>query len=207
MKKISIGQGVGFIFVCLLFLISVALSRSFTDEILSFLDIGYAGMIVYVLAGIVATVAAPVSSIPLIPFASVLYGPFITAVLSIVAWTIGAAIAFIVARRFGQPFIARFINMKDIMRYENIFGEKYIFFDILLLRMAVPVDILSYTLGLFTTVPFHIYITASLFGVAPFAFVMAYTSTASPLFQVITLVVIIIALVIGFMRVKKIKNS
>lgn len=202
-RKNTHKEVVGGILVAALFLLAVAVSRTFSDDIAGYLDFGFVGMAIYVAAGIVATVAAPLTTVPLIPIASALWGPFTTGVLSIFSWTLGSIIAFIFARRLGQPFVSKFIDLAKIAKYEKVLGRENIFFDIVFLRMAVPVDILSYAIGLFTSVKFGTYVAATIIGIAPFAFILAYAAEASLKFQAVVGALVVIMLYAGYRRIRQ----
>ena len=55
------------------------------------------------------------------------------------------------------------------------------------MRVALPVDELSYALGLFTTIPSRIYFLASALGILPGAFVFSYVGELSVAYQIIAL--------------------
>ncbi|NCT02103.1 VTT domain-containing protein [Candidatus Parcubacteria bacterium] len=112
---------------------------------------GLLGISTYVLITITAVVIAPVSTLPLIPIAVTIWGWQITAILSIIGWVIGSQIAFLLARRFGKKIILRFISLQKIEKFEQRLSKENIFWTVVLLRLAVPVDIFSYALGLFST--------------------------------------------------------
>jgi len=135
---------------------------------------GFLGMFLYILITVIAVVFAPVSTLPFLAVASALWGGFISAVLSIIGWTIGSAIAFGLARKYGRPLVSKFINIKKIERFENVIPPKHVFWTIILLRLSLPVDLLSYALGLLTKIPFKIFISATVVGLTPFAFLFAY---------------------------------
>ena len=109
----------GIVLISLFFIIGIFIAREFNDDIIAHLDFGFLGMVIYVLIGILATVLAPFSAIPLIPIVVALWGPFLTAILSLGAWTIGAVIAFVIARRFGKPIVSKFINIDALSKYEK----------------------------------------------------------------------------------------
>ncbi len=134
----------------------------------------FLGMFLYILITVIAVVFAPVSTLPFLAVASALWGGFISAVLSIIGWTIGSAIAFGLARKYGRPLVSKFINIKKIERFENVIPPKHVFWTIILLRLSLPVDLLSYALGLLTKIPFKIFISATVVGLTPFAFLFAY---------------------------------
>lgn len=197
------GEILGGILLVALFVVGVFVAQEFRDEIARYLDFGVFGMLLYVLAGILATVVAPITTTPLIPIAAALWGPTITGILNIISWTTGSAIAFIIARHFGQPLAARFVDLRKISKYERVLGETHLFWNVVFLRMAVPVDVLSYAIGLFTTMKMDVYIVATLVGVTPFAFILPYSSQASFGFQLAVGIIIAIMLYVGYRRVRQ----
>jgi len=163
-------------------------------------DLG--GMGIYVLILVVSVVVAPVSAIPLLPVASNLWGWVVAGILSIIGWWIGAMIAFGLARVYGVPLVKKIVPLEKIARVERLIPEQNIFFGVVFLRMAVPVDILSYVLGLFSYINFKKYALATLIGISPFAFVFAYIGTLPIVFQIIALVVAIFIIYIGYFTVR-----
>ena len=188
------------------FIAAVLLTQYYKDEIVQYLDFGYWGMLIYVLLAISSTVLAPVNTLPLIPIATVLWGGLISALLSITAWTLGAIIAFIIARRWGKPFIEKHYDLEKISRYEKLLGDKYIFWNIVALRIIIPVDILSYAIGLFTSIKLSTYSLATLIGVSPFAFLLAYSSTFPLILQIGVGALVLLAFYIGYKRIRKVIN-
>lgn len=160
------------------------------------------GALFYVLITVAAVVIAPVSTFPLLPIAVSLWGSFFAAVLSIIGWTLGASIAFGLARRYGKPLIGKMISLKKIEHVEKLIPQKNIFMSVLLLRMALPVDVLSYALGLFSNISFKHYFFATLIGVSPFAFFFAYAVELPVTTQFLVVVVALIVLASGYRRWK-----
>jgi len=131
-----------------------------------------------VLLLIVATVCAPISALPVVPLASGILGPFLTGVLSSLGWTIGSVIAFLLARYAGRPFLASLLSSETLAWYEALIPKERTFITILLLRMLVPVDMLSYALGLMGSVSLFKYTVATAIGVSWFSFIFAYLGDA-----------------------------
>lgn len=125
-----------------------------------------------------ATVLAPVALLPALPAAAVLIGPAAAALWSVLGWTAGAVVAFLIARHLARPLLERLVSLAAVERYERIIPEDAKFWWIVLLRMAVPVDLLSYALGLLTKMPLPSYALATVIGVTPFSFVFAYLGDA-----------------------------
>lgn len=129
---------------------------------------------VFVLLLIVATVFAPITILPVIPAASLIFGAFETSLLSILGWTLGAMAAFLLARFLGKAVLQSLVSLKAIERLEDKIGRRTEFWYFVFLRMIVPVDILSYTFGFLSGIPFGSFSLATLLGVAPFSFIFAY---------------------------------
>jgi len=178
-KKI-VGGFLGILFIVLLFIFASYLARVYEENITSIVsDNSTLGMLYYVIITAVAVVVAPVSTLPLIPIASVAWGWFIAGALSIFGWVLGSQIAFLLARRYGKPLVQKMVSLERLERYEKRLPEKNIFWTVVLLRMVVPVDVLSYAVGLFSEMKSRTYFLATILGVIPFAFIFAYTGTLS----------------------------
>ncbi len=184
------------------FVLAVFLTQSYQEEIVKYLDFGYLGMLIYVLLGITSTVIAPVSTLALIPIATALWGGLVTALLNTTAWTLGAVIAFLISRRYGKPLVEKYSNLEKIAKYERVLGTKHIFWHLVVLRIVIPVDVLSYAIGLFTSVKLTTYASATLLGVMPFAFILAYAPTLPFAFQMGIGVLILFVIYFGYKKIK-----
>ena len=134
--------------------------------------------VLFVLLLTVATVFAPVTVLPIIPAVAPIFGPFTTGILSIVGWTIGASIAFVIARYVGRPFIERFLSVEKIDRVIRRLSPDTQFYMVILLRLTIPVDVASYAIGLTSTISFWKYTIATVIGVSWFSFAFAYLGNA-----------------------------
>ncbi len=176
--RISSREAVGAAVVLSLFVLSAYLCRENMDSLRGLVAGSDAqSMVLYVALTIGAVVVAPVSTLPLIPVAATLWGAPMTALLSLLGWLVGGGIAFYLARRFGRPLVARVIDLGRLEAIERMIPERNRFLAIVLLRIAIPFDALSYALGLFSTIGFAPYLAASLLGAAPFAIIFSYAST------------------------------
>lgn len=149
---------------------------------------GMLGIFVYIIVCILSTVVAPLSNLPLIPLASNIWGPNITALTSIVGWMIGSIIAFYLSRKYGRDLVEKIVSKEKLDNLENKIPNKNIFWTILLLRMIVPVDILSYALGLFKKISWKVYLLATFIGIFPFAFVFSYLGTLPFKYQIVGMI-------------------
>ena len=134
--------------------------------------------LVYVSLLVIAVVCMPVTVMPLIPIATVVLGPFYTALLSIIGWSVGGAIAFLVSRHLGRPFLKTWLPLKKLDDVVANLPTRTQFWGIFLLRMTIPVDIASYALGLVKEVKFSVYLAATVGGVSIFSFIFAYGGDA-----------------------------
>ena len=195
---------IAFVAVAITFIVSSYFSLRHADFIKEIIEFnGFAGMAAYVLLEIASIVIVPITTFPLLPIAVVLWGSFVAAILNIIGWMIGAAIAFYLARRYGRPFVLRFIKTKHLIHLEKLVPEKNIFWSIVILRVSIPTDILSYTLGLFTNIPINTYLVATFFGLIPFAFIFAYSVSLPVWYQISALVLSALLIYYGYNKSKK----
>ena len=74
------------------------------------------------------------------------------------------------------------------------------------MRMILPVDVLSYLLGLFSKVDLKTYTLATFIGVIPFAFILSYIGSLSFAYQLFSLFFGGIIFLILFYKFKKTKK-
>lgn len=188
-------------FLLLFLLIFIFLSFLFQkyEEIIStYLKPNSTGVIIYILIGIFTTVFAPLSSLPFLPLAVILWGWVIAGVLTTISWTLGSLIAFFLARKFGRKFVLKLIPEESIKKYEDLIPEKNLFLGIVFLRMILPADILSYILGLLSRISYKLYTTATIIGIMPFAFILSYLGSLSLIQQLFFFTIIGIFCIILF---------
>ena len=212
MYKEEIKYFLGILLIITLFVITSYLVRNNIETLQKIIGNNIYGMILYVFILITATVIAPLNAMPFVPIASNLWGWFLAGILSIIGWGLGALIAFWLAREFGLPLVKKIIPIKKIEELEKRIPQKNIFWSIIFLRMSIPVDILSYALGLFSHIRFKIYALATFIGIAPFAFIFAYLGALPIIYQINaylfgTLIFLIGVLTVSLLKAKKpVKN-
>ncbi|MEK7081730.1 MAG: VTT domain-containing protein [Patescibacteria group bacterium] len=193
----------GIIIIGAMFIGGSFIAGAYENTIRAWLDIGSGGIIVYILLAAFATVIAPVSTLPLLPIAVALWGALATAISSIIGWFAGALIAFWLARTLGRPLVTRIVNLEKIARYERALEGKYVFWNLIFLRLVIPVDVLSYAVGFFTSIDFKIYALATLIGITPFAFVFSYASEAALPIRLGALLAVVVASFLGYLKVQR----
>lgn len=207
MRKDKIQSAIGILIIIIFFILSSYIVQSNLEYVRGLIGYNIWSMVLYILIAIIATVIAPVSALPLLPVASNVWGWLVTAILSIIGWTLGALIAFALARKYGVPLVKKFVSLDKIARFERLIPKENLFWGIVFLRMAVPVDVLSYVLGLFSHIRFRTYAIATLIGILPFAFVFAYLGRLPFSYQIFALymafIIILIGLVIALIYKKR----
>ena len=125
-----------------------------------------------------ATVFAPVTVMPIIPVVAPIFGPFVTGVLSVIGWSLGAVVAFLISRYFGRPIVSKFVSLKELDKTVANIPKETRFATIVLIRMSMPVDIVSYALGFIRSISLVNYTLATIIGVSWFSFAFAYLGSA-----------------------------
>lgn len=141
------------------------------------------GKFIYVGITTIAIVIAPISSVPLIAAAVSMWGLLMGIFLSVIGWFIGAIIVFELSRSFGQKLILSVISIRSQEMLQRVISKDYTLVSLILLRMSVPVDVLSYALGLFSKVNRKDYYLSTALGIIPFAVVFAYLGAIDYRFQ------------------------
>jgi uncharacterized membrane protein YdjX (TVP38/TMEM64 family) len=158
-------------------------------QIRSFIDQHpVSGVVLYLVLNIIDAIAAPGATLPLIPVAAHTWGHVGAALLTIAGWTAGSLIAFVIARRWGAPVVRKLTSIervKQLRRYipDNLFGS------VVVLRMVLPMDVISYVLGLFTNMSWSSYVAATALGVTPSAFLLAYLGKTPHAYTILTIVI------------------
>ena len=193
------------IVVIAIFILVSYYTKNNIDFLKNLIGNDFRGVFIYLLITIFAIVFAPISMMPLIPLASGLWGWQYAAIVNILGWMLGSFIVFFICRKFGISLIKKFISLNDIYRWEKRIPEKNIFFTLILLRMTIPVDVLSYAIGLLTKINFRTYALTTIIGIIPFAFVFSYLGTISWIYQIIGFIAI--GFVIVFLNRKLLKSA
>ncbi|CAM5369148.1 TVP38/TMEM64 family protein [Eoetvoesiella caeni] len=128
---------------------------------------------IYIVLVAASVVLLPFSSLPLLPFATQYFGTVVAALLSAAGWWVGCLIAFQIAR-LGRRHLERFTSLEAIDRLEGKVPADIGFGGIVVLRMILPVDVVSFALGLLKQLRFRTYAVASIIGILPFSFVLSY---------------------------------
>ncbi len=169
------------------FVALMQITQRYSDSLQSLIQLsGIAGVVSYIALIVISVVFAPVSMAFLLPVAANGWGPFAAAVYSILGWTIGSMIAFFLARRYGLQWVAKFSAVKRMRAIEESIPTHHVFWFVVLLRITLPVDVLSYALGIFSSMNYWPFFWSTVIGISFFAFLFAYASVSSMAFQIFT---------------------
>jgi uncharacterized membrane protein YdjX (TVP38/TMEM64 family) len=153
---------------------AVWLARSHAESLKEFIDHHpVEGVIAYITLNILDAVIAPGATLPLIPIAARTWGRVPAALVTTIGWTAGSLVAFYIARRWGAPIVKKLTSMERVKRLRP-YVPKHPFWSVVLLRLVVPMDVISYVLGLFTEMTWPSYALATALGLTPSAFILTY---------------------------------
>ena len=169
----------------LILIIVVAMSIYVTidESLLSYLKEfvsgnGLVSVFFFILLITLGIVFAPVTIWPIIPTVAVIFGPFLAGLYTVIGWTLGSVMAFLIARYSGKPVLLNFVSLEKISQYESKIPKEEHFLWLVFLRVIIPVDILSYALGFLSSVSLPVFVLSTFIGVAPFSFVISYGGKA-----------------------------
>ena len=159
-----------------LFLAGMALARQYAGPLQEVLAAHAAwGLVVFVATSALAVLLPAASNLPLVPVATLVFGPGWTALWLLAGWVLGATLSFWLGR-YAQPWVRR--RLPAAARHadiERLIRPTHRLVSLVLLRMTSPVDVLSYALGLFSRSTTALEVALStLIGAAPFALLFAW---------------------------------
>jgi uncharacterized membrane protein YdjX (TVP38/TMEM64 family) len=151
---------------------AVLLVRHHADPLKEFIEQNpFWGVFLYIVLNVLDAVLAPGATLPLIPVAVRAWGHVPAALVTTAGWTAGSLVAFLIARRWGYPVVKKITSVERVKRLRRYIPED-LFWSVVLMRMVMPMDVISYALGLFTDMTWPKYVAATALGVAPSAFVL-----------------------------------
>ncbi len=163
---------------------------------------GIFAVVTYIAITFLAIVVAPLGTGFLLPIAANSFGPFLAAVYSIVGWMLGSLVAFALARRYGQRFVKDTVLIQKVHQFEKKMSDVTFFNFLVVLRMALPVDLMSYVLGVGSSVGYKVFTATTLIGITPFAFLFSYASVSSVNIQVVVSTIGTLAFLLGMYFIK-----
>lgn len=134
--------------------------------------------------------------VPFMPVFASAYGSLLTGIIASLGWTTGGILAFFIAKKYGCWVITRLLSKKRITDLSKLIPKKHLFWFVVFARIFLPLDVVSYYLGIFTSIKFRTYLLAYLVGVVPVAFFLAYVGSLTIFQETVIFVMAIGAIVI-----------
>lgn len=150
---------------------------------------------VFILLAAVAALISPLTSIPLVPIAVVIWGSIPTAVFLLSGWIIGDTISYFIGRYLGYKTVCYFVSAEKIDELSSAVKKRTTFSKGLLLRLILPAE-LGYAFGIIRY-NFLSYLLLTLLAELPFAIISTYASEAVISGDTIKFLWLMIALLIG----------
>lgn len=129
----------------------------------------------YIALMIIAIIISPIPASPLTIFGGVLFGPWLGMLYTLIGATIGAILAFLIARFFLRDYISKQVEGNKF--YQRIKGEsnRNITGIILITRLMphVSFDIVSYAAGL-TSLNILVFAFVTFVGMIPIVFLLSF---------------------------------
>lgn len=167
--------------VLALFAAGVFVARHYAPQIQGLLaEYTVIGIGIFLASSALAVLMPLLSNLPLVPAAVVAWGPWWTAGLLMLGWLVGATLAFMLGRHARAITLRHFPSAQRHADIDRLIHPRHRLLSLVLLRMTFPVDVLSYSLGLFsrsTTLGENV--LSTLLGAAPFALLFALLPTLS----------------------------
>lgn len=174
-KKIIFLAAIAIAIIFILYLIHEETFRIDTEQIKAFIrSFGILGPIVLVVLITATIVISPLASLPFWFASLALFGYWSTCFYIIISNSVGSAINFLIAQKWGRPVVAKLVGKKGIEKIDGvteIIGLKMLF--IARLFGGASADYVSYAAGL-TAMKFRPYLLISIFVAMPMIFLNVY---------------------------------
>jgi len=174
-KKVVLLAILAVFIILVLYLIQKQTLQIDTEQIKEFIrSFGILGPIVLVVLITTTIIISPLASLPFWFASLALFGFWLTCLFIIISNSIGSAVNFLIAQRFGRPIVAKLVGKKGVEKIDEIteiIGSKMLF--IARLFGGASADYVSYAAGL-TSMKFRPYLLISIFVAIPMIFLNVY---------------------------------
>jgi uncharacterized membrane protein YdjX (TVP38/TMEM64 family) len=166
---------------------ALLLTRRYDTQLRHFIEANpVPGVLLYIALNILDALIAPGATLPLIPIAAKAWGRIPAGIVTMVGWTTGSLLAFLIARRWGAAAVKKITSFERVRRLRKYIPEN-LFWSVVVLRAVMPMDVMSYVLGLFTDMSWQTYLGATALGLLPSALLLAYLGKLPNAYEIFTL--------------------
>lgn len=134
-------------------------------------------IIVFVGLNALSAMFAPLSSVPLAPFAIAAWGEAAALLFFMAGWMIGGTLTYILGWYAAHPFLKQLSIYRRIEYYRNRISSRSQFLFVIFFRAASPAEIPGYVLGSLRY-SFWRYLTATFITELPIGLITVYASRA-----------------------------
>ncbi len=127
---------------------------------------------VFTLLASLSILLGPFSSIPLVPFATSIWGSAQTLTLLMTGWLLGNALAYFLGQTLGAPLVKKILTAQTYLYWQKAITEELSMWLLWLFRVATPSET-GYVFGL-AQYPFGKYLLITVLAELPFALIMVY---------------------------------
>ncbi len=171
------------------------------------------GPAVFVLFAAASVLLGPVTTIPLVPAALLIWSPESTIAYLLIGWLTGNTGAYAIGYHLGRPIVTKFVAEKKLVKWEQVLDHAATIPLMILFRIAMPSET-GYIFGIMRY-KFTKYFLVTFVAELPFALLAVYASNAlidSVWFSFVGFLIIwaLIIIAAGFflnMKVKKKMNK
>ena len=145
-----------------------------TEQLLKIIE-GAKGFAPFIIISLIVleVIIAPLPGFIIMVASGYLFGPLLGGLYSYIGNVLGSLIAFFLAHKYGRPFVEKIISHRVILRYDAFFQRYKQHMLFLYMLPIIPVDILSFILGLSNT-PLKRFSLIVLVGFIPNTLILSY---------------------------------
>jgi uncharacterized membrane protein YdjX (TVP38/TMEM64 family) len=177
----------GTITLIVFFILAEVVAHTYSLQISAFIkNKELFGQLFFVMMAALAVIIPVWSNMFLIPISVVAFGSLTTALLCISGWWIGSVTSFFIARMYKEWLLKQYSSLRNYQFIDSYIPKNRTILSLIFLRMTIPVDVLSYALGLFSTrISWQQNAATTLIGITPFSFIFSYIGLFSAKIQFI----------------------
>jgi uncharacterized membrane protein YdjX (TVP38/TMEM64 family) len=145
-------------------------------ELTKYIDDTVAARIIFTVLAALSVMLGPFTSAPIVAPAVAVWGEGITLLWTMMGWTVGNSLAYVIGKYLGYPAVRWLISPSKLERWSSFVRDRAALAPIIVLRLTVPSEI-GYVFGILQY-PFLRYLIISVSAELPFAILLIYAGQA-----------------------------